>query len=337
MKRPTLDDVAERARVSKSTASLLLRGRKIELFSVQTVARVVKAAEEIGYRPNHTARALATGKTQNVALWTFSPFEPFFADVVGQVEKCMADVGLELMIRDAGRLRDEQVRLAQWAVDGLLTMDCGLVADKIDDVRGSRAVPMVSMGTHVTSGADDSVRVDMVPAFVEAARHLADMGCRRIAWVARRTLDNEQPADSHLLPREACFAEWQARGIEVLRVYSEGNSYQAGHQAMAAFLGAGGKADAVFCRTDELAIGALRAIGERGLRVPHDMRVVGCNGIPETAYIVPPLSTVVIPVADMARQACQFINSRIREKGVPPRHVVLPARFEVRGSSLAGK
>jgi DNA-binding LacI/PurR family transcriptional regulator len=90
--------------------------------------------------------------------------------------------------------------------------------------------------------------------------------------------------------------------------------------------------DALFCENDELAVGCCRALAERGLRVPDDVAVVGCDGIDEAAFLQPPLTTIVQPVDEMCRLGWEFLKRRIADRDAERRHAVLPARLEVRAS-----
>jgi LacI family transcriptional regulator len=182
----SLREVAAQAAVSQATASRVLSGNGAELFSPETRRRIEEVAHRLGYRPNHTARALATGRTGLTTLWSYPPYQTFFSLVMAEMQKQAQQKGIGLLVADiTARTTGNTSQIAAvWPSDGIFAMDCGGWTDVVLDARPSAKTPIISMGTSWIAETD-SVRLDLSGAFAEAARHLVRVGCRRIAYMSR--------------------------------------------------------------------------------------------------------------------------------------------------------
>ena len=182
----SLRQVAEEAAVSQATASRVLSGNGAELFSPDTRRRIEEVARRLGYRPNHTARALATGRTGLMTLWSYPPYSSFFNLVLAEMQRQSQQKGLGLLVADISVRQTAQgfSSSAIWPSDGILALDCGSWATEILDARPSGKTPIVSLGTSCIDNTD-SARLDLSGAFTEATNHLISQGCRRIAYMSR--------------------------------------------------------------------------------------------------------------------------------------------------------
>ena len=205
------------------------------------------------------------------------------------------------------------------------------------EVSRNRLLPTVSMGFfHETGG--DYVGIDLASGVEQALLHLWEIGCRRIACLvdASSYYSNAQQET-----RMAVGEERQDTYLRVLQslgatpefIIAPEQTRESAHDTLRAHILERGCPNGVFCINDAVADGALRALRDCGLRVPQDVAIVGCDGLRESAYAHPPLSTVAQPLTEMCALAWQFLHHRIQNPAAPPQRVVLPARLVVRESS----
>ena len=322
----TIEELAGKVNLNKSSVSRILNG-KGQGHSAQTRSRVLEAAAEAGYRPNPTARALATGATQIIELWmmTQEDYSPYF----GYLHHCLHRIGIahgyRLIAEDVRQIaltQAEPAHLAGWPVDGILTCDLDPWSQLYRQLTAHRRVPIVHLGQEVDPQAD-YIRVDVYAGAQEAVGHLLSAGCRRLALV------RSQPDT-----RDVAYADlMDAAGRETEYVAAANHSRAAGYQALRDYVRAFGCPDGLFCVNDELAIGCFLALSEMGFRVPDDVLLVGFDGL-ENARLFPcPISSVVIPVEEMCRFAWDLLIQRLSLPESPVEQRVLIPRLEIRASS----
>lgn len=322
----TIREIARELNLSHTTVSRVLNARNEQTISAATRERVRETALRMGYRPHAAALALATGKTGQVGLLMHYLYTAFHAQVVHEFERIARRAGYQVLIAtlDTGDSADDGRGLSQLPrnVDGYLAFESAeQIADKLGTDRpGHSALPVVALGGHRLGSIADRVAFDLAAGTDAAMEHLLASGQRRIAFLAEERDDPRRiryhaalaaaglPAEHIVLPsqrREDARAVVQAR--------------------FAPGAGAGTAPDALFCFNDEIAIGAHRGLRDVGLRIPQDVAVVGFDGIEDTAYLDPALTTVALPIADMCRLAWESLQRRMADPGADPcRHVLRP-------------
>jgi DNA-binding LacI/PurR family transcriptional regulator len=332
--RPTLEEVAARAGVGRGTASRVINGG--EKVSERARLAVQQAIDELGYVPNAAARALVTRRTDAIALVIAESEErvfgePFFAGVVRGIGSALAEADrqLVLVLAQASRRRgalDEY--LTRQHVDGVLLLSLH-DDDELPERIRAHGVPLVVGGRASAEVEHDFVDVDNVQGARLAVEHLLGRGRRHVATIAG-------PSDmvAGHSRYEGYAAALAAAGLQVdERLVARGDFSQAsGEEAMRALL-AGGEVDAVFCANDLMAAGALRALGEAGLKVPEDVAVVGFEDAPIAASTTPPLTTVHQSAEQMGREMVAMILQATRSPGTPQPGRMLPTHLVVRGSA----
>ncbi len=339
--RVTLKEVAKAAEVSIAAASRVLNGRGLDEFSHATCIRIRQTAQRLGYRPNPLARALVTGRTRLVTLWIWLPYRAFSGMVIEEVEKQVRQHGYGLLVGDVSLREPDgpQIATSAWSSDGVLVMDGGRWAQEILRARPSPETPIVSMGTDVIPGVD-AVRMDLRLAFREAAEHLADRGCRRIAYFYYRPsfpIDTPGLAPMYSAPLEAYRAVMRERKLDETCWPLEIPSRAAARGAVVERIRQDGPPDAILCRNDDLAIGSYRALCDLGLAVGDDVLIVGCDGIQDTQFLHCPLSTIILPVAQMCDQAWQFLDARMAAPTMASQQATLQGSLLIRESSERAK
>ncbi|MCX8052953.1 MAG: LacI family transcriptional regulator [Armatimonadetes bacterium] len=325
----TLSDIAERLNLSTSTVSRVLNGQDDPLISKATRELVAATAKEMGYRPNAAARALAKGRTNVVALWTVSIFPVFYSQVVRLCTESVKSSGYSIRVVDIGR-SGARVGSINWPSDGVLAFDSGSRIEQLIASAGHPKVPIVNFGLNCAHSLDH-VSVNLLKPSTEAMRHLISLGRKRIAYVA--------PTESEDFKDPRCVAYYDAMTQAGLN--AEFVSFDrvppavyrsVARQTICGYVQDSGVPDALFCYDDETAIGACRGLHDLGLRIPEDVAVVGCNGIEETQYHNPPISTIIVPLEEMCRRAWRFLQNRMINPDLPIQEAEVKAVFEARGS-----
>jgi len=327
-KRATIKDIAARVGVSATVVSQVLRGVQGSMVSTATRQRILDTARELGYRPNRQAQALVGGKTYTIAIWKHSLHSPFHAWVIHQCAQCAYGDGYEVIIRDFTSVREDMLWVHLSDVDGILAHECPAHVRMLLQQYPQARLPVVSMGVFYVMECD-YVGIDLYPAAREAMQHLITVGCRRIAYV---TLD---PGQSSGEPRyEAYVSVMRETGLqpEFIALYEAPRAEV--RRILRDYFQDQGLPDGIFCHNDDAAITCLRALYDLGVRVPDDVALVGCDGIEETQYTFPELSTIVQPIEEMCQQAWRLLKQRLEQPEKEVEGVILPARFVARGSSL---
>ncbi|NYH43570.1 DNA-binding LacI/PurR family transcriptional regulator [Micromonospora jinlongensis] len=333
--RHRLKDVAERAGVSVKTVSNVVNG--YVHVRPDTRARVEEAIAELNYRPNLSARHLRKGRTGVIALAVPELDIPYFAELARYVVDAAAAYGWTVLIDQTGGRREQERVVASGItdhlIDGLIFSPLALTAE---DLAGLDGTPMVLLGERVEHGPADRVVIDNVTAAREITAHLIQLGHRRIAAIGSQRTDEGASARLRL----AGYADaLRAAGLdydEALVAPASAWHRADGAAAMQGLLTSGVRPDAVFCFNDTLALGALRALHEAGLRVPEDVAVVGFDDIEDGRFSIPTLSTVAPDKEKIAQLAVELLANRLDgDRTAPAKALSAPYRLELRESTRA--
>ena len=327
---PTIRDVARVAGVSKSTVSRVLNADPN--VAEETRSAVFAAIKEIGYSRNALARGLNTRKTGTIGLIISDITNPFHAEVARGVEDLASDFDSNVILCNTdGRPKKEAAYidlLVEKRVDGIIFTSVKAGESDMTVLR-SKQIPFVFAGRTLPDVEADSVVVDNVLGGFQAATHLVRLGHQRIAYLA-----GPSHVSASMDRYEGYCQALRRAGIEPdPELVAEGDFKQeGGYRAMSALLDRALGVTAVFAANDYMAMGALEAIYERGLRVPEDIAVVGFDDIPFARLHLVQLTTVAQPKYDIGAIAARMLFERIDGKvgDEPARRVVLPPRLVVR-------
>jgi len=328
----TLKDVATMAGVSAKTVSNVVNG--YAFVKADNRRRVEAALAATGYRPNVGARNLRRGRTGFIALMVPELSIPYFGELAGLVitaaQRRDWNVLIEQTLGTRERERSSLGSLGPHLIDAAIVSPEALEADDFAEL--GPGVPMVLLGEHEVDLPIDRVAIDNVRAARLAVGHLVALGRRRIAAIGANP--HRGTAALRLAGYRAALAEAGLTESDALvapvAAYHRGD----GAEAMAALLDAPAAPDAVFCFNDLLAVGALRAAAERGVRVPEDVAIVGFDGSEESAYSLPSLTTIAPDKAAIAEQAVELLHRRVSaEEQSLPEDVVTPFALRVREST----
>jgi DNA-binding LacI/PurR family transcriptional regulator len=328
MKRPTILDVAARARVSKSLVSLVMRGAAH--VSDEKRQRVLDVAAEIGYRPNAVARSLVRRRTDLFGVLLSDLHNPFFAEVIDGIQAGAAASGYRAIISTGDRVArseaDALETLLELRTEGLILASPVLDMDVI--VAASRELPTVLVARHTTEATVDSVANDDPTGASIAVEHLAQLGHERIAHI-----DGGIGAGA-LERRRGYLRAMKAHGLEAhAQVVSGSYTEDGGRQGVEALIQSGTLPTAIFVANDLAAVGALDALAEQGIRVPEDVSLVGYDNTALAAVKHINLTTVDQPRPDIGRMAVMLLLERLHEGREIARHVLMPPTLVVRGTT----
>lgn len=331
-----LQDVADYAGVSVKTVSNVVND--FPHVRPELRARVQAAIDELGYRPNLTARRLRQGRTGLIALAVPELSVPYFAELAGHVLEAAEQHGLTLLIEQTGGRREREVLFARspqsQTIDGLILSPLSADVEELD--RGSASVPLVLLGERTAPTSVDHIAIDNVAAARTAVTHLAEGGRRRVAVLGAHKDASSRMADLRLAGyREGVSAAGISRDRRLV-VTTSWFTRRDGYEATRRLMRSAAKPDAIFCLTDPLALGCLRALDDMGVRCPDDVAVVGIDGIEEGEFSVPSLTTIAPDKKQIAQQAITLLDRRIgRRAGTAPEpaDVVAGHRLVVREST----
>jgi DNA-binding LacI/PurR family transcriptional regulator len=330
----TLKDVAARAGVSVKTVSNVVNG--YTFVAEQTRRRVQQAVDELGYVPNVGARNLRRGRTGFIALAVPELAIPYFAELAGLIIAAAAPDWTVLIEQTMGVRERERAAIftaTRQLVDAVILNPIGLRPEDLTQI--AAGVPLVLLGERMLDAPADHVAIDNVRAATEATRHLVDIGRRRIAAIGDQPGQSGGTAAQRLAGYEiAVRAAGQVPDPE-LTVAAAAYHRAEGAAAMNSLLDLAEPPDAVFCFNDLLAIGAIRAARERGVRVPEDVAVVGFDGTEEGEYNAPPLTTVAPDKKAIAETTVELVRQRLATGDeFVPQDVETPFSLEIRESTV---
>ena len=339
-KRPTQQDVARLAGVSRATVSYVLNGQADGKVSIsqETRARVQQVMAELGYEPDAGARALRSGSTQTIGLIIPDLRNPHFWQNADGVEQAARAAGYRLLLSsmDLNAQYGEDVfkDLSGRRIDALIVM--GAIVDQSPTAQEilarslQRGLPIVELSDRPQQDPRvDCVLADYRAATTAAMAHLLELGHLRIGLVFGAPL--EMGVD-RLTPYRTSLA---AAGLPVAPelIVDCGPTIEDGYQAARQLLALPERPTAILAINDLLAIGVLRAAGDVGLLVPADLSVVGFDDIDAARYLTPRLTTASKDAVRLRREAVWLALQRIQNPALPRQVVNMPTQFVVREST----
>ncbi|GAA5084471.1 LacI family DNA-binding transcriptional regulator [Nocardia iowensis] len=322
MARPTMEDVAERAGVSRALVSLVMRNSP--KVSEHRRRAVLEAAKELGYQPHIMARSLASRTSNIVGVMVSDLRNAFFADVVEGMDTAAQESGLELILntgrRSAARERTALESLLAFRPGGIILLSPILPAAAIRDAAQQAPIVLVSRGSAIAEV--DTVNDDGETGAGLAVDHLASLGHRRIVHLDGGSAFTAPPR------RKGYRAAMERHGLEPMVIPSE-HTDSAGMAAVQKLLNLFSRDNfptALVCGNDFNAVGAMSALEEAGLRVPDDVSIVGYDNTSLAALRHVSLTTIDQPRVQMGRLAIEALVERLHaDRTAPVRRRLQPS------------
>jgi LacI family transcriptional regulator len=335
----TLKDIARDLGVSVITVSKALRNHSD--ISEQTKARVLKRVQELNYRPNLSARALVTGRTNLIGFVIPDLVHSFFSEVVRAVSLSLRNSGYTLVVTSS----EQDPKLERQAVEQLIArrVDILLIASTHWTVEMFRrieeaGIPYILIDRSFVGLAAHFVGVNDEEVGALATQHLIDTGCKRIAHIGG-------PALSTMLGRLEGYKRALAKNqmtfdpdlvMSTDRAEEIGDS--AAYNAAQILLGQNPRPDGIFCYNDIAAYGAISAILDTGLRIPEDVSVIGCGNLLYNKFLRVPLTSVDQQTAHIGQRAAKLALQLLEaDQPVVPKPIYLEPRLVIRASTRKQK
>lgn len=296
-----IQQVAKRAKVSTATVSRVLNGSA--RVAEKTSARVRNAIKELNYVPNTSARNLRVGRSRLFGLIVSDIKNPFFPELIDAFEALAAEQGIEVIFThtnyDTSRLQNCVRRFVDRNVDGIAVMTSEVDQQALDDAKRAR-VPLVLMNQPDFQNQYHNVPVEYSKGFRDALDHLQALGHQHIAFLA-----GPSSLSSAQRRKDAFLTALKHHGLKVRSEWiSSGDlRVEGGKLAMQRLLSLKSRPTAVIATNDLMAVGALQAAREAGIGVPEDLSVVGFDDLPIASMIFPALSTIHLPLREVAAHA----------------------------------
>jgi LacI family transcriptional regulator len=329
----TIKDVAALAGVSFTTVSHVLN--ETRPVSADARRRVLAAVEEIGYLPSAVARSLRKSETKIIGVLVPNVNNPFFAELVVGVEECCRLAGYSVFLcnsdNDPRRQQQYMRTLLEKRVDGLLLSSAGDAA-ALARIFKLATVPAVTVDRLVPGARADRVSVNNLDGASKAVRHLVGLGHRKIGCIsgpAEFEVTQERVEGWRRAQEEAGF-----NADEQLLIESDFSS-SGGYEAARQLLSTHPDMTALFASNDLMALGALRAAAEIGIKVPQQLSIVGFDDIELSSYVFPGMTTVGCSIRELGREAGRVLIDRIENPGAPLKDVQLTPRLVLRESTAA--
>jgi LacI family transcriptional regulator len=328
----TLEDIARKCGVSRSTVSRVINGEAN--VSAETRQRVMDVIQKINFQPNLAARGLAAGKTRVLGVVIPTRVTSFFTDpffpllIQGVSNACNSNDYSVMLWLDDPEYERRTIRqiLYNGLVDGVI-ISSNSMDDPIVTALGEGKLPYMMIGRSPTNDKVNFIDVDNYGGARKAVQHLLGLGRQRIAHISG--------------PRNLIAGLDRYQGY-LSALYEGGLFPDPNLVEESDFTDLGGYAvvqrllpfhpDAIFAASDAMASGALRALVDAGLRVPEDISLVGFDDIPFSSRTIPPLTTVRQPIQRMGSLAAETLIQIIEHHDSQPHQVILPTELIVRGT-----
>jgi LacI family transcriptional regulator len=298
MAEATIRDVARRAQVSVASVSRVLN--RIDNVSEKTRERIVAAVDELGYVPHAGARSLSLARTGAIGVVLPNLHGEFFSEIVRGMDRLATERGYLLLLSNMHSQSggaETVLKAMRGRVDGLIVM-----APHLDDEEFAtalpRGTPAILVNARAKIGSRPAIRLDNAVGARAVVDHLVEIGRRRIVHIAGPlgNIDAEE--------RSAAFTRAAARHPDVQSEVVQGNFYEeSGRAAVSALVAGGHRFDAISAANDMMAIGALEALRDSGVRVPEDVAVAGFDDVPLASHLG--LTTVRVRIAELGERAVE--------------------------------
>ncbi|AUJ25966.1 catabolite control protein A [Virgibacillus dokdonensis] len=331
MNNITIYDVAREANVSMATVSRVVNGNPN--VKPTTRKKVLATIERLGYRPNAVARGLASKKTTTVGAIIPDISSIFFAELARGIEDIATMYKYNMILSNSDQNEEKEIQLIntmlEKQVDGIIFMG-GNISDQHVQQFKSSSVPVVLAATYDENNEIPSVNIDYEQAAYEATQFLIEQNKSVPAFVS-----GLEETHINQLKYKGYARAINEAGLSVNEslIVKGDYSYNSGIEAVNQLLDENEKPAAVFVASDEMALGVIHGIQDKGYRVPEDIEVFGFDNTRLATMVRPTLSTIVQPMYDIGAVAMRLLTKYMNKEEVQEQRVVLPHRIEKRNST----
>jgi LacI family transcriptional regulator len=326
---PTIKEVARQAGVSIATVSRVYNNTS--LVDEKTRQRVRKVAHELQYVPSALGRNLSTKKTNAIGLLLPDLFGEFFSEVIRGCDETAQKQHFHLIVSSSHTTREDlaaALKIMRGRVDGLIILSPH-VESFVLDANLPHNFPVVLLNAHPAGDTYQSLAIDNYGGAVQVVRHLLEHGHTSLA-IIKGGDDNIDAAERLRGFRDAVAGH--PGKYDVMEVSGD-FSDQSGYNAAQILLRRSPRPTAIFATNDMMAIGAMSALREAGVSIPHETALVGFDDIPIARYLTPSLTTVKFGINDLGVRAVELVCDAIRDKHHHSKQqLLLPTSLSIRDS-----
>ena len=328
----TIKDVCRAAGVSKATVSRVINGS--EYVKDQTRESVLAAMKSLGYQPNAFARALATSSYNTFGL-ILPHFEShYFSSILTQAALDMQKADKKLFVmnsNDNAEGEEDAVRsLNAHNCDAILVYSRHLSEQQLSTLQQEIKTQLIVINRALDDEKLFSFGFDQEQVARLATNYLLDIGHKHVACIT--TPMSSSTGHKRLSAYKEALKEHGIKIVDSLILEGESTT-QSGYDATIKLIDSGTPFSAIFSCTDSMAIGAIRALHDRGIKVPEDISVIGIDGDPTADYIVPRLSTVTLPVSELTRDAVTTALTLNNEQQTKQKHFQYQGSLQIKEST----
>jgi len=309
-------EIAKRAKVSTATVSRTIN--RIPTVNPALAKRVWKVVDELGYYPNTQARALVSGRSRIFGLIVSEITNPFFPEIVQVFETIAVQHHYEILltstVHDPRRMETSVRRMIERRVDGVAVMTFGMEELLLEDLK-IRNVPLVFVDVGPSRPRVSNIRIDYLHGIRQAVQHLAALRHQRIAFIT-----GPLHLKSAVARKNAFTQSMEEIGLPVEPglVVEGDHGVEGGMAGLAKLLPVRPRPTAVLCSNDMTAIGVMRQSYEEKISIPRDLSVVGFDDIRLSQFVLPPLTTVQMSQAELARLAFHALLTDVQRETPAP-------------------
>ena len=334
MNNLTLEDIAKKSGVSRSTVSRVVNDHPN--VSKKVRKHVQSVIDQTGYRPHAAARALVSNRSWTCGLLlprTINSFftDPYYPSLIQGIAQACSKQNYTFSLFLMGDKEDEKKMFQRISrrgfMDGIL-FQSDQIGDSLIDKLILSEIPLVVLGRPIHDGKISFVDIDNEKAVESAVDHLVSIGCKRIGTITGPLnttvgIDRKKGYENSI----------KKHGFSINKqLITEGNfTEESGYQGMKKLLPA--NPDAIFAASDQMALGAIRAIKEKGLNIPNDISMIGFDDFPLPMPTDPPLTTIRQPISNFGKEALKMLLDIIENGQDPTRQVILKSELIIRGST----
>jgi LacI family transcriptional regulator len=324
-----LEQVARRAKVSTATVSRVLNNASV--VKTSTRARVVKAIEELKYHPNLHARNLAGGKSRTFGMIVSNMENPFFFDIYKTVESDAHSAGYEVVVANTDYRSEQLVASIRLMIGrrvaGLAAIVSEMEPALIDELNES-GIPVVFYDVGVPRKNVTNIRVNYRRGIDKVIDYLHSLGHRKLGFIGHHA------ALGPINERARAVMDAASRYTDTsVRAAADADTLDGGRLAARNLLSNGEMPTAIVCANDVMAVGALRELRERGIRVPRDISVTGFDNVKLSEFCYPALTTVHIPREQIGHLVADTLLAKTDKASVADHEMVIDPEFVLRDST----
>jgi LacI family transcriptional regulator len=308
--------IAKRAKVSTATVSRTIN--RLPSVKPQLAKRVWKAVEELGYVPNTQARALVSGRSRIFGLIVSEMTNPFFPEIVHVFEETAIRHNYEILltstVHDTERMKTAVRRMLEHRVEGVAVMTFGMEESLLDDLK-LRKIPLVFVDVGPARPHVSNIRIDYLHGIRQAVQHLAALRHEKIAFIT-----GPQSLKSARARKDAFVQAVREIGLpaDPQWIVEGDHTLEGGQFAFAKLRNLKARPTAILCSNDMTAIGVMRKSYEEKISIPRELSVVGFDNIHFSQYFLPPLTTIEMSQAQLARFAFEALLTDVQRETPSP-------------------